>query len=262
MNVRVPLAAAGLTAAALLLTSACGGGAPTAAPAPGPAAAPATAGPSAEEACANLLAVDMLPTPEGGPEGPPPAEAVQEYGTQLVPLLDAALVAAPAGLAPSVTALQPFAQAAAADGTAPDFEDPAYVGAVTGYETWAHDNCGYQNVDLAGTDFAFTGSPETLEPGPVSVLLTNESTEGEFHVALFAKAMDPAMTVEEFQALPFEELLSAVELVPGAATAAPGQTGGVLAELTEGTYFLLCPVGEEGEIPHHVQGMISRITVA
>lgn len=143
-----------------------------------------------------------------------------------------------------------------------DREDPAFAGALTGYETWAHENCGYQNIDLAGTDHAFAGTPGTLDAGPISLLLTNESTEGEFHVALLARANDPAMTVEEFQALSFEQLGSAVELLPGAAAAPPGATGGMLADLEPGTYFVLCPVGDEGEVPHHLQGMINRVTVA
>ncbi|MBW0093886.1 hypothetical protein I4I73_30980 [Pseudonocardia sp. KRD-184] len=62
--------------------------------------------------------------------------------------------------------------------------------------------------------------------------------------------------------MPMEELFGAVDLVPGAAAAAPGQTGGTLAELEPGTYFLFCPVGGDGEIPHHLQGMITTITVA
>lgn len=260
MNARLPLAAAGLTAAALFAVTACGG-APAATPAPAAPGPTAAAGPSVEAACTNLLALDGVPSPEGGPDGPAPAEAVMAWGEQIVPLVDAAVAAAPADLAPSVVALQPVAQAAATEGSEPDYEDPAFLGAVTGYETWAHENCGYQNVDLAGTDFAFSGAPETLEAGPVSLLLTNESTEGEFHVALFARANDPAMTVEEFQALSFEELMTRVELVPGGAAAPPGQVGGMLADLEPGTYFVLCPVGEEGEIPHHVQGMINRLTV-
>jgi hypothetical protein len=260
MNARVPLAAAGLAAAALLVTTACGA-APAATPAPAPAAAAAT-GPSVETACTNLLAVDGVPSPDSGPEGPAAPEEVKAFGESVTPLLDAALAAAPPDLAPSLTALQPFVAAAADEGVEPDFEDPAFTGALVGYETWAHENCGYQNIALAGTDFAFSGAPETLEAGPISMLLTNESTEGEFHVALLARANDPAMTVEGFQALSFEQLESAVELLPGAAAAPPGATGGVLAELEPGTYFILCPVGEEGEIPHHLQGMINRVTVA
>ncbi len=147
-------------------------------------------------------------------------------------------------------------------GTAPDLEDPAYTGAITGYETWAHDNRGYQNVDLAGTDFSYTGAPTTLDAGPVSILLRNESAAEQFHVAILARAKDPAMTVQEFTATPFEGLLEVVDLVPGGAAAAPGQTGGLLADLEPGTYFLLCPVGDEGELPHHVQGMITEVTVA
>ncbi|MHA6784887.1 hypothetical protein ACVGOW_28415 [Pseudonocardia saturnea] len=257
MNPRRPLAAAALAAALLSVSTACGGAAAPAAP-----AGPATPAASADTACTTLLAIDTTPSPDGGPEGPAPVEAVQEWATTLVPLLDGALAAAPPELAPSLSALQPYVRTAATDGTEPDFEDPAFTGAITGYETWAHDNCGYQNVDLVGTDFAFTGAPTTLDAGPVSLLLTNESAGGEFHVALLARAKDPAMTVEQFVATPFEGLMEVVDLVPGGAAAAPGQTSGMLADLEPGTYFLLCPVGDEGQVPHHLQGMITQLTVA
>lgn len=256
MNPRRPLAAAAFAAALLSVTTACGG---AAAPAP---AAPATPAASAEAACTNLLAIDATPSPDEGPDGPAPAEDVKAWGTSLVPLLDGALAAAPADLAPSLTALQPFVAAAATEGTTPDFEDPAFTTALTDYETWAHDNCGYQNVDLVGTDFEFTGAPTTLDAGPVSLLLANESAGGEFHVALLARAKDPAMTIEQFTSTPMEELFGMVDLVPGGAAAAPGQTGGMLADLEPGKYFLLCPVGDEGQLPHHLQGMITEITVA
>jgi hypothetical protein len=253
MDARRLLAAAALAAALLGVTSACGGGAP--------AAPPATAAPAADTACTHLLAMDATPSPEGGPDGPPPAEAVREWGATVAPLLQQASAAAPAELAGSLGALAPFVTAAAEQGTSPDFEDPTFTGAITGYETWAHDNCGYQNVDLVGTDFHFDGAPAALDAGPVSLLLTNETTGGEFHVALLARAKDPAMTVEQFVATPFEGLMEVVDLVPGGAAAAPGQTSGMLADLQPGTYFLLCPVGDEGQLPHHLQGMITPLTV-
>lgn len=260
MNARRPLAAAALAAALLGVTTACGG-----APAPAAPAAPAEPAPaaaSAETACTNLLALDNTPTPDEGPDGPPPPEAVMEWGASITPLLEGALAAAPPELAPSLTALQPVVQAAATEGTTPDFEDPAFTGALLGYETWAHDNCGYQNIDLVGTDFEFSGAPATLDAGPVSLLLSNESTDDQFHVALLARAKDPAMTIEQFTATPMEELFGMVDLVPGGAAAAPGQSAGMLADLEPGKYFLLCPVGDEGELPHHLQGMITEITVA
>jgi hypothetical protein len=96
----------------------------------------------------------------------------------------------------------------------------------------------------------------------VSVLLTNESADGQFHVAHLAKAKDPATTIEQVVNAPMEQLMELVEIVPGFAQAAPGQTGGFLADPEPGKYFLVCPVGEEGQLPHHVQGMITEVTVA
>jgi hypothetical protein len=261
MNPRRPVSAAVLAAALLTVSTACGGGTTTP-PAAAPTGPAAPAASSVETACTNLLAIDSVQSPDAGPDAAPPPEAVMAYGAELRPLLAAATEAAPADLSPSLAALEPVVEAAATEGVPPNFEDPAFNAAVLGYETWAHDNCGYQNIDLVGTDFEFTGAPASLDAGPVSLLLTNESTDDQFHVALFARPNDPAMTVEQFTALSFEELFSQVELVPGGAAAAPGQSGGMLADLEPGKYFLLCPVGEEGEIPHHVQGMITEVTVA
>ncbi|QJY46956.1 hypothetical protein [Pseudonocardia broussonetiae] len=261
MDTRRPLTAAVFAAALISVTTACGGAA-----APAPAAAdqpaPTTAASSVDTACTNLLGIDATPTPEEGPESPPAPEEVKAWGATITTMLDAALAAAPPELTPSLTALQPFVQTAANDGVLPAFDDPGLNAALAGYETWAHDNCGYQNIDLVGRDFEFTGAPATLEPGPISVLMENRSEDEQFHVALLARAKDPAMTAEQFTAMPMEELFGAVDLVPGAAAAAPGQTGGTLADLEPGTYFLFCPVGDEGEIPHHLQGMITTITVA
>lgn len=257
MNPRHPVAAAVLAAALLTVSTACG--APAAPPAAAPATPTAPAAEPVETACTNLLAIDSVPSPDAGPDTAPPPEAVQAFGAELQPLLAAATEVAPADLAPSLTALAPVVEAAATDGVPPNFEDPTFTAALLGYETWAHDNCGYQNIDLVGTDFEFTGAPTTLEAGPISLLMSNEGEE--FHVALFARPNDQEMTVEQFTALSFEELFSQVELLPGGAAAAPAQSGGMLADLEPGKYFLLCPVGEEGEVPHHVQGMIAAVTV-
>jgi hypothetical protein len=156
-------AGAGLLAAGLLAVLAgCGG-----APAPAPPAAPPTpdAASATATVCGNLLRLDAVPAPEGGPDGPPPAEAVREWGAATAPVLDAALAQAPAPLASSLTVLKPVFQAAAGRGSEPNYEDPAFTGAITAYETWAHENCGYQQVALTGTDFRFSGTPATLGPG-------------------------------------------------------------------------------------------------
>ena len=260
MGIRRTLPATLITAGLITALAGCGGtpAAPGASTAP---AAPATsAATGVAAACGSLLQLDGVPAPEGGPQGPPPAEAVKEFGATVTPVLAAAMAQAPAALTPSLVALEPFYDAAATQGVAPDFENPAFTGAIAGYEKWAHENCGYQQVSLAGTDFHFTGAPATLKAGPVSILLENESATGQFHVAVLAKA-GPDMTLEKFLATPMEELMATVELVPGGAAAAPGQTGGMLVDLEPGRYFLLCPVGDEGQLPHHLQGMVNEVTV-
>jgi hypothetical protein len=259
MRTTRPAGAALIAAGLLVAVAGCGGGSTAPAAAPPAATDPATATASV---CGSLLQLDGVPAPEGGPDGPPPAAAVKEWGAAAAPVLDAAMAKAPAALTPSLTALQPVFRAAATQGSEPNYEDPGFTGAITAYERWAHENCGYRKVALTGTDFRFSGAPSTLAAGPVSILLTNKSADGQFHVAHLAKAKDSAMTVDQFVATPFENLMQVVDLVPGVAMAAPGQTGGFLADLEPGKYFLVCPVGDEGQLPHHVQGMINEVTVA
>lgn len=253
-------------------------------------------------ACENLLAIDAIPSPDSGPppaadsssssaagaadagpdgsapgsasagsgaeSGEPPTDpaANKAFGEAVEPLLESALAAAPAELAVHLTALQPYLAAAIADGTAFPQEDPAFFGGLVGYETWAHQNCGFQNVDLMGVDYKFEGAPTTLKAGPTSFALMNHSDKGEFHVATFAKLKEgKQITLEQVIALPFEQIFEYVDLLPGAAAAPPGATGGVLVDLTPGTYFMVCPVSSDENDPataHMLKGMANQFVVS
>jgi hypothetical protein len=248
------------TAAALGLgLSACaGGGTPAAAP---PASAAPAADPNAAT-CDNLLKLDAVPTPDGDPSAPPDPEGNKAWGAAVLPLLTGAAATAPADLEPTLTALQPVVQASATDGTAIPFDDPAVLGNIAKYESWAYQNCGYQQVSVMGVDFRFDGMPATLKAGPTAIQMMNHSAANQIHVMLILKSPDPNLTVEQFTAIPMEQLMTQFQPLPGAVLAPPGQQGGLLVDLEPGTYFFLCPVGQEyGTAPHFLQGMINKVTV-
>ncbi|GAA4539684.1 hypothetical protein [Pseudonocardia xishanensis] len=265
MNGRTLARTLGTAAAVAALTAglaACGGGstatgggssgAPSVAPAANPTAS----------TCENLLKIDAVPTPDGDPSAPPDPEAAKAWGNQVVPLLNSAIATAPADLKTTLTALQPVAQASATQGAQLPFDDPNLTANVAAYETWAYRNCGYQQVSVMGVDFEFEGMPATLEAGPTAIQMMNHSAANQAHVMLVMEAKDPSMTVEQFVATPQEQLMANFQPLPTAAIAPPGQQGGMLLDLKPGTYFFLCPVGEEyGVPPHFVQGMINKVTV-
>jgi uncharacterized cupredoxin-like copper-binding protein len=262
MDTRRPACAALLTAGLLAAIAGCSGGGGSNAAGPSSAAAPTTAASGTAVVCGNLQKIDSIPTPDSGPDTQPAPEDVKAWATQISPLIDSAAAQAPPELAPSLNALKPYVAAAVSQGTSPSQEDQVLADAIAAYETWGHDNCGFQNVDLVAKDFTFAGAPSTLKAGPTSILMKNESTGGQFHVALMARPKDQTMTTEQFIALPMEQLMQAVDIEPSAAAAAPGQSGGFVAELKPGKYFLVCPVGgDDGQAPHFMQGMINEVTV-
>lgn len=235
-----------------------------------PAASPPASG-SAERgavdvqgACAALIRVDAVPLPGGDPETPVPSEEIKQFGKAVVGPLKKALAHSDDELAAHLKVLQPIAVAAAEKGK-PLPGDDSMNAAIAGFHGWAHENCGYQKVDLMAVDYAFENMPASLKAGPVSLSMMNHSDKGEFHVALIVQPKDPKITtVEQLLAIPLPELENSVELL-GEAAAPPGATGGLLIDLGPGRYFVVCPVpvaGDEGGTDMHMlHGMASVIEV-
>lgn len=215
-------------------------------------------------ACAALIRFDAVPQPGEGPVEPS-ADELKQFGQAILPPLKEALAHADAGLAASLSVLKPIATAAAEKGT-PISGDEDVMVAVAGYHAWAHEKCGYQNVDMMAVDYAYENAPTRLQAGPVSISMMNHSDKGEFHVALVVKAKDPQLsTVEQLLAVPLPELGGVVDVL-GSAAAPPGATGGVLLDLKPGRYFVFCPVpvgGDENSDDTHMHhGMASVFEVA
>ena len=232
---------------------------------PGSSAPPASAAADVKGACASLIRIDAVPQPGEGPGAPASAAEIKKFGQSVLAPLKDALESRNDALAASLKVLEPVAVAAAENGT-PIPDDDSVNAAVTEYHRWAHQNCGYQNVDLMAVDYAFDRMPATLKAGPVSLSLMNHSDKGEFHVALILRPNDPDLTtVEQLLAIPLRELAGRTDVL-GTAAAAPGMTGGVLLDLKPGRYFVVCPVpvggDENSDDIHMLHGMASVIEVA
>ncbi|MEU7817578.1 hypothetical protein [Pseudonocardia sp. NPDC049154] len=231
------------------------------APAAGAAEAAAPAPAPLDTTCTNLLKIDAVPPPAGDPGTPDPA-AVRAWAGQILPLLDSAVATAPPDLRPTLTTLQGVLRSAATTGTAAPADAPVVAQSVNDYETWAYEHCGYQQVQVTATEYRLDGVPATLRAGPTAVRLVNRSTANLYHAVLIVRPKDQAVTVAQVLATPPELLAQQVDVVPGAATAGPGEQGGMLVDLPAGRYLVLCPLGDGEGPPHLMRGMVAEVSVS
>jgi hypothetical protein len=106
-------------------------------------------------------------------------------------------------------------------------------------------NCGYAELNVAASEYAFGGVPPSLVAGPTIVTFANIGEEvHEFIV--FRINDDVTLTVEELLALPEEESDS-MATPAGQAFAFPGETNHALIDFTPGRYIALCFLPENAD---------------
>jgi hypothetical protein len=237
-----------------------GGGTPAAGAAVASSAAASAHSATTTAICGDVLKIDSIESPDSGPNDTPPVADVKAYGEAVTPAIDDIVARAPAELtAPAATAKKVF-ETMRTTGDDSGSNDPAFEKAGNVVEAWVHDHCGYQKVDVTAVDFAFQGLPATLKAGPTSLAMTNKSTHGESHVLLIARGKNgAALTVDQVEKTPAEQLFGMIDVLPGGAFAAPGETGGGTWDLKPGHYVVLCPIGDP---PHFMKGMVTELTVA
>jgi hypothetical protein len=127
----------------------------------------------------------------------------------------------------------------------------------TPIDEYAHNECGYQQIEVTGKDYEFVGLDE-VSGGKTSVEFTNDGAE--VHEIILARKNDGVTeTFDEILELPEEESISKVTIF-GPAIGPPGSTSYMLADLEPGEYVALCfiPQGmtsfeqEPPEAPPHV----------
>lgn len=127
--------------------------------------------------------------------------------------------------------------------------------------------------DVVAVEYAFTGVPSTLPPGPHGFRL---STEGEELHELALVRLDDDRPLDVLLDLPEDEQEGVVEYIGGVA-ACPGTTSPepLGADLEPGRYALVCyvPVGTTPDLrgdelleayenpPHYARGMTTEVTV-
>ena len=119
-------------------------------------------------------------------------------------------------------------------------EGPEFEAAYADLIDYMKANCGFAELDVAASEYSFSGVPTELPAGPIIVSL--ENTGEELHVIDFARVNDDVtLSTDELLALPEEEVFTMVALV-GGAFANPGATGYGVMDLTPGRYLAVCPI--------------------
>lgn len=188
------------------------------------------------------------------------------------PALEAAVAAAPADALPLLEAVVANIE---------DPESPEFAEAYGALLDYMRANCGFAELNLAASEYAFGGFPPELAASPTIIALENIGEEVH-EVAIMRINDDVTLSVEEILALPEEEAMTMTTFT-GMAFAFPGTTGQTVVDLTPGRYVALCflpqgatpeiisqmggpedtaPAGAELGPPHFTAGMIQEFTVA
>ena len=117
-------------------------------------------------------------------------------------------------------------------------EDLAFADPYRSMLDYVAANCGFAEVNVAASEYAFGGIPEELAAGPTIINLENIG-EQVHEIAVYRINDDVTMPIEEVMALPEEESASMVTFL-GENFAFPGDTGHVVVDLTQGRHVALC----------------------
>lgn len=251
------------TTAAAAATTAASTTAPATTTVPTTAAPPPTAAPTTATAPpAVQVDVDGFCQAELAAE----AAATSEDPATAGPAFEALSAAAPPGIQPAVDAV--IAAASSGDTESDEFND-SYATLIS----YVKDHCGFADLEVSTTEYAFGGVPSILDAGPV--VITNTNVGDEFHEVLLLRVDDGVTeSIEDIVALPEEEAMQKAT-VAGVAFAAPGTSGYSAVDLAPGHYAAICflpqgatpehmeaiQAGEFDGAPHFTLGMLSEFDV-
>jgi hypothetical protein len=155
------------------------------------------------------------------------------------PAAEALVAAAPEEIAPTVQEVL---------ATAENTDSPEFAEAYSALIDYLRANCGFGELDVAGSEYEFSGIPEEVPAGATIVTFENVGEEAHEFI-VFRINDDVTMPVEEIFALPQEEAEAMLTEV-GATFALPGGTGHTVFELAPGRHVALCfvPQGTTAEV--------------
>jgi len=241
-----------------LVAAACGGG--------GETAKGGEAKAQFSDYCAKSLAIETYPEPDFSHfDELPPAQQTQivkTFTSQLLPLGQAAVAAAPPELKADANIQLEVARKASQTGDPSGFDEPTFKAAEGRTHAFDLANCGWASADVTAKDYSYSGLPSSAKPGPLSIQFANKG--GEPHeFSLFRINDGVTDSVKDIIALPEAEAMKKVTMV-GATFAEPGGNDYKVFKLGTGKYGVACfiPLGDKHDGPPHAsKGMYASLTV-
>ena len=138
-------------------------------------------------------------------------------------------------------------------------------------------SCGFPLIDISGTDYQYSGVPESLVAGPQVMRFTNGAPEEHHELVLFEVEAGVDTPVRKILRLPEKKLNKATRFV-AATLAEPGDVKTLILTLEPGRYIYACFLeegttssdGEDhsgtehgvgGDAPHWREGMFGELEV-
>ncbi len=216
--------------------------------------------------CAKSLAIETYPEPDFSQIGSmAPAQRsalIRDFVAKLLPLGEQVLAAAPAELKTDGNVQLEALRKTIQSGDPSAFEEPAFKGAEARTHAFDLANCKWASVNITASEYAYSGVPKKVAPGPLSVQLANKG--GEAHeLSLFRINDGVTDSVKDIVGLPREEAMKKVTRV-GATFVGPGGSDYKVFNLDKGRYGLACfvPQGKDhGGPPHTSEGMYASFSV-
>jgi hypothetical protein len=118
-----------------------------------------------------------------------------------------------------------------------------------------------QTLEIQGSDFSFD-APAMIPAGRTRVVLRNAAGT-EPHQAALVRLEEGATTSDYLAALAqsFEAATEKGTFIGGPNSAAPGADSGVVVDLKEGQYAVLCLIPSPDGVVHVIKGMVRDLTV-
>lgn len=264
-----------LLALVVLAATGCGTsapGGPTGTPPPGGLTSAAPAVPDQATLCGAAvdLSIVLNDGPDIGDEPVTPQQvdaAFTEYRVRLEPPLMALEQNPPPGLKENIDTLARQARFAIQNKDATAVSTEEFQAAVTRLQSYVVRSCGYPIVRVNAADYAFTGIPPTLAPGPTVFTLTDRGTEPH-QLDVYRIDDDTPQPMAELVKLPEAQSNEVLDGIAGVSVN-PGSSETMFTTLTPGRYGVACfePKGstpeKDGTGPAHATlGMVGEFTVS
>ena len=215
--------------------------------------------------CVRALQTETYPEPAvdlGRLSPPEQVQLVKAYAAGLVAQAERLREVAPERIRSDVNLLVDAMAGIRETGDFAVLEQERIVAATNRVHAFELENCGWAKDDVTAVDYEYRGVSSSVPGGPRSFELSNEGNEPH-ELVVFRINDNVTDSFRQLLDQPREQVGVRVTSM-GSVSAAPGERGFVVTDLTPGRYGVVCfiPVGGASEgPPHFTRGMQAEFRV-